>query len=208
MRKLAFNFLKKIKPELIDEYIRQRWSKPVEFADLQLAFIDDKSLAWYEYPSGMGNSVRRLSDSLQAAEYLTARMSPVLLDNAFADVNKALAHGKVTEAGAILMRLKTIKDEVIPVDVIINMIANDLVREDESLTEKNDIIHQEKCDHLKKVIDNGDHFFFHLTVVKDLSKQFKISNKDWKVLLNGFQDAVNEAQAGRDILLSKNFSNT
>jgi hypothetical protein len=204
MKRILFKLLSKVSKQTIDEYITQRWSKPLNFDSLQLAFVDTNGKAWYEFPDGLGNPMKRMAANLQAYEYLTARMSPDMFDAACEDINKALAHGKVVEAGAILTRLKTLKDEVIPVDVLINLIATDLVREDENPKENNPHIHQEKCDYLKGAIERGDSFFFRLTVVKDLSKRFKISNESWTVILKGFQEAVKAAKAERDILLSMN----
>jgi len=202
--KLIFKLLSKVAPSTIDEYISQRWVKPLDFNDLTLAFVDSTGKAWYEFPDGLGNPMKRMAANLQAYEYLTARMSPEMFDAAVEDVNMALAHGKVVEAGAILTRLKSLKDEVIPVDVLINLIATDLVREDENPKDHNKQIHQDKCNYLKDAIDRGDSFFFRLTVVKDLSKRFKISNEGWTTISKGFQEAVKAAKEERDILLSMN----
>lgn len=204
MKNLIFKFLSKVSPLTVDEYITKRWVKPLDFKELTLSFVDTTGKAWYEFPDGLGNPMKRMAANLQAYEYLTARMSPEMFDAAVKDINECLAHGKVVEAGAILTRLKTLKDEVIPVDVLINLIATDLVREDENPKDHNAAIHQEKCNYLKDAIDRGDGFFFRLTVVKDLSKRFKISNEGWKTILNGFQEAVKEAKRERDILLSMN----
>ena len=57
---------------------------------------------------------------------------------------------------------------------------------------------------VKEAIDKGEMFFFRLTVVKDLSKRFKIFNEGWTTILKGFQEAVKEAKRERDILLSMN----
>lgn len=204
MKKLLFKFLSKVSKSTIDEYITQRWVKPLDLKELNLSFVDSTGKAWYEYPEGMGNPMKRMAANLQAYEYLTARMSPEMFDAAVEDINAALAHGKVVEAGAILTRLKTLKEEVIPVDVLINLIATDLVREDENPKEHNQTIHGQKCDYLKDAIDKGEDFFFRLNVVKDLSKRFKISSESWTVILKGFQEAVKEAKRERDILLSPN----
>ena len=204
MKTLIFKFLSKVSPKTIEEYISQRWIKPLDLKDLDFAFVDSDGKAWYEYPDGLGNPMKRIAANLQAYEYLTARLSPEMFDAAVKDVNEALAHGKVVEAGAILKRLVDLKEEVIPWDVLINLRATDLVREDESPTSDNTRIHQEKCDYLKGAIERGDVFFFRLTVVKDLSERFKISNEGWTTILKGFQEAVNQAKKERDILLSMN----
>ena len=191
-------------PKYTEDFICKQWVKPLDLKDLDFAFVDSEGRAWYEWPEGLGINMKRLSRNLQAYEYLTARLSPEMFDAAVKDINEALAHGKVVEAGAILTRLKTLKDEVIPLDVLISLIATDLVREDETIDGDNPKIHQQKCDYLKTAIERGDSFFFRLTVVKDLSKRFKISNEGWTTILNGFQEAVKDAKRERDILLSMN----
>jgi hypothetical protein len=207
VKDLIFKFLSKVSTKTVDEYIIRRWVKPLDLKDLNFAFVDSDGRAWYEWPEGLGINMKRLSRNLQAYEYLTARLSPEMFDAAVEDINKALAHGKVVEAGAILTRLKTLKDEVIPLDVLISLIATDLVREDETIDGDNAKIHQEKCDYLKTAIERGDSFFFRLTVVKDLSERFKISKDGWMTILKGFQEAVSEAKNERDILLSMNSNN-
>lgn len=202
MKKLLFRFLSKIDPKTVDDYIKKRWVKPLQLKDLNFAFVDDNNQAWYEFPDGLGNPITRISANLQAYEYLTARMSPEMLDAAEIDMNKALAHGDIVGAGAIFKNLKSIRESVIPVDVLINLIATDLVREDEDPKEHNQQIHKEKCNYLKTVIERGDGFFFRLTAVIDLSERFKISKDAWQTLLSGFQEAVKKAKEDNSTILS------
>ena len=207
MKNLIFKFLSKVSPKTVDEYITQRWVKPLDLKDLDFAFVDTNGKAWYEFPDGLGNQMERIAANLQAYEYLSARFSPEMFDDMVDTHNELFAKGKFVEASAVLVNYRNKRDEVIPLDVLIYMIATDLVREDETLNGRNMTIHQEKCDYLKTAIERGDSFFFRLTVVKDLSKRFKISQDGWKTILVGFQDAVKQAKKERDILLSMNLDN-
>lgn len=202
MKKIIFKFLASFDKSIIQDYIVKEYQKPQELKELELAFIDTNGKAWYQFPEGLGNPMKRIASNLQAYEYLTARLSPEMFDAAMKDVNVALANGQIIEAGAILKRLTSLRDEVVPLDVLINLIANDLFREDETLTSDNTKIHQEKCDYLKGAIERGDSFFFRLRVVNDLSERFKISKSNWKVILEGFQGAVKQAKKERELLLS------
>ena len=202
--KLLFKLLSKVSPDTIDAYIRQRWTKPVGFEDLNLAFIDESGKAWYEFGNGMANPIKRIEQQSQFVSFLSARVSPEAMEIAYEGVTKAFNEGKYLEGLVIFKRFMDMRDMIIPLDVLINALAADFIREDESITDINDKIHQEKCDYLKKVVDNGDSFFFQLTVVKDLSERFKISRDSWAVISKGYKESLNELKEEIELVRSMN----
>ena len=117
----------------------------------------------------MGQSVKRMAANMQVAQYLNANMSKELLTDCVNDIKTFLAKADMIGAGARLTDLMTLSESVVPFDVLVNMIANDLVREDEDPKDTNDKIHNEKCSYIKAAIENGDSFFFQLTVVRAVS---------------------------------------
>jgi hypothetical protein len=185
--KLLFKLLSKVSPDTIDSYIRQRWVKPIGFEDLNLAFVDDQGKAWYEFGTGLANPIKRIEQQSQFISFLSSRVSPEAMEIAYEGVTKAFNEGKYLEGLVIFKRFMDMREMIVPLDVLINAIAADFIREDESITEVNDKIHQEKADYLKKIIDRGDEFFFQLTVVKDLSERFKIGRDSWEVISKGFK---------------------
>ena len=202
--KLLFKLLSKVSSDTIDAYIRQRWTKPVGFEDLNLAFIDESGKAWYEFGNGMANPIKRIEQQSQFVSFLSARVSPEAMEIAYEGVTKAFNEGKYLEGLVIFKRFMDMRDMIIPLDVLINALAADFIREDESITDINDKIHQEKCDYLKKVVDNGDSFFFQLTVVKDLSERFKISKDSWAVISKGYKESLNELKEEIKLVRSMN----
>ena len=202
--KLLFKLLSKVSPDTIDAYIRQRWTKPVGFEDLNLAFIDESGKAWYEFGNGMANPIKRIEQQSQFVSFLSARVSPEAMEIAYEGVTKAFNEGKYLEGLVIFKRFMDMRDMIIPLDVLINALAADFIREDESITDINDKIHQEKCDYLKKVVDNGDSFFFQLTAVKDLSERFKISKDSWAVISKGYKESLNELKEEIELVRSMN----
>jgi hypothetical protein len=202
--KLLFKLLSKVSPDTIDAYIRQRWTKPVGFEDLNLAFIDESGKAWYEFGNGMANPIKRIEQQSQFVSFLSARVSPEAMEIAYEGVTKAFNEGKYLEGLVIFKRFMDMRDMIIPLDVLINALAADFIREDESITDINDKIHQEKCDYLKKVVDNGDSFFFQLTAVKDLSERFKISRDSWAVISKGYKESLNELKEEIELVRSMN----
>ena len=126
------------------------------------------------------------------------------MEIAYEGVTKAFNEGKYLEGLVIFKRFMDMRDMIIPLDVLINALAADFIREDESITDINDKIHQEKCDYLKKVVDNGDSFFFQLTAVKDLSERFKISRDSWAVISKGYKESLNELKEEIELVRSMN----
>ena len=202
--KLLFKLLSKVSPDTIDAYIRQRWTKPVGFEDLNLAFIDKSGKAWYEFGNGMANPIKRIEQQSQFVSFLSARVSPEAMEIAYEGVTKAFNEGKYLEGLVIFKRFMDMRDMIIPLDVLINALAADFIREDESITDINDKIHQEKCDYLKRLVDNGDSFFFQLTAVKDLSERFKISRDSWAVISKGYKESLNELKEEIELVRSMN----
>ena len=202
--KLLFKLLSKVSPDTIDAYIRQRWTKPVGFEDLNLAFIDESGKAWYEFGNGMANPIKRIEQQSQFVSFLSARVSPEAMEIAYEGVTKAFNEGKYLEGLVIFKRFMDMRDMIIPLDVLINALAADFIREDESITDINDKIHQEKCDYLKRLVDNGDSFFFQLTAVKDLSERFKISRDSWAVISKGYKESLNELKEEIELVRSMN----
>lgn len=200
--KLLFKLLSKVSPETIDAYIRQRWVKPVDFKDLDFVFVDDKGLAWYEVPKGLGNPIKRIEQQSQFISLLSARLSPEAMETAYKGITKAFNEGNHLEGLVIFKRFMDMREMIIPMDVLINALAADFIREDESITEVNEKIHQEKCDYLMKVSERGDSFFFRLTAVKDLSERFKISTDSWTVISKGFRESLKELKKEVELIRS------
>ena len=200
--KLLFKLLSKVSPDTIDSYIRQRWVKPIGFEDLNLAFVDDQGKAWYEFGTGLANPIKRIEQQSQFISFLSSRVSPEAMEIAYEGVTKAFNEGKYLEGLVIFKRFMDMREMIVPLDVLINAIAADFIREDESITEVNDKIHQEKADYLKKIIDRGDEFFFQLTVVKDLSERFKIGRDSWEVISKGFKGSLEDLKKEIELVRS------
>jgi hypothetical protein len=200
--KLLFKLISKVSPDTIDSYIRQRWVKPIGFEDLNLAFVDDQGKAWYEFGTGLANPIKRIEQQSQFISFLSSRVSPEAMEIAYEGVTKAFNEGKYLEGLVIFKRFMDMREMIVPLDVLINAIAADFIREDESITEVNEKIHQEKADYLKKIIDRGDEFFFQLTVVKDLSERFKIGRDSWEVISKGFKGSLEDLKKEIELVRS------
>lgn len=205
---LLFKLLAKVSPDTIDAYIRQRWVKPVDFKELNFVFADDEGRAWYEYPDGMANPIKRIEQQTQFVSLLSSRISPEALEITYKAITESFNKGDYITGLTTFKRFMEMRDAIIPMDVLINSIAADLIREDESLTDINPVIHQEKCDYLMKVAERGDGFFFRLKGVKGLSERFKISDNGWKVISKGFRESLLELKKEYDLIRSMKLDET
>lgn len=190
MKNVLFKLLSKVSPETIDAYIRQRWVKPLDFEQLDFVFVDDNGLKYYEFPTGLANPIKRIEKQIQFTSMLTARISPQAFDTAMQAAFESADKGKFTEAFTILRNYQNMRENIVPIDLFINAIAADLVREDEAISEVNEKIHDEKCAYLMKLVESNSGFFFRLKGVNALLERFKISNSDFQILSKGFREEL------------------
>lgn len=202
--KLLFKLLEKVSPETIDAYVKKRWVKPVGFEELDLAFVDDSGLKWYEFPLGLSNPIKRIEKQIQFTSLLTARISPEAFDLVMSSALESANKGKFLEAFTMIRNYQNMRENIVPIDVFINAIASDLIREDESITEVNETIHNEKCAYLMKCVEENRGFFFRLKDVNDLLDRFKISTEDFKTLSNGFRAELEKLKKDVELIRSMN----
>ena len=140
---------------------------------------------------------------IQTEAHLTALVSSEQMDETRDAVNKCLAHGDTIGAGALLSRFFDTRSEVVPMDILINLIALTLVRDDEQPSTFDQVTHSDKCNYLKASCLRGDGFFFRLKEVERLSKAFTIGSDHWQMLLTKFAEVAAVRQKERDYILSK-----
>lgn len=204
MKKLLFHLLKYSAPkEWIDDYVRLKWVRPPDFTDLTLAFVDTLGRKWYEYPTASAIPLQRMDAQLRNVGFLSAMISGEQMTETRADINKALAHGDMVGAGAIFSRFFDNAEKVVPMDIMINLIALTLVREDELPDRFDQATHSDKCDFLKAAIERGDGFFFRLTEVKRLSGAFKIGEDHWAMLSQRSKELNDLRKREREAILSR-----
>lgn len=187
----------------LDDYARQRWIRPPDFTDLSLAFVDEHGHKWYEYPSSVSVPLARMAVQIQTEAYLTALISDEQMNETRDAVNKCLAHGDTIGAGALLSRFFDTRHEVVPMDILINLIALTLVRDDEQPHTFDQVTHTDKINYLKGAVLRGDGFFFLLTEVKRLSEAFKIGSAHWQTLATRFEEVAQIRKRERDYIISK-----
>lgn len=126
---------------------------------LKAEFQDDKGRWYYSFRDEQDLPHTRSAKSQTYSQYLASGLSGEMFDEAYEKINELFAHGDYLGAGVIINDLKVLKLNIVNVDIIVNIIAVNYIREDEELAVISDSIHQEKCDFLKSETEQGRFFF-------------------------------------------------
>lgn len=144
---------------------------------LKAEFQDDKGRWYYTFRDDADLPHTRSAKSQTYSQYLASGLSGEMFDEAYTRINELFAHADYLAAGVIINDLKELKQNIVNVDIIVNIIAVNYIREDEELAVISDSIHQEKCDFLKSETDKG-RFFFRTPEWLNLLKKAGISSEE------------------------------
>lgn len=166
-------------------------SRPEGFTDMDMVLVDGDGRKYYEWPQGFAMSVSRAAKVRQYYQLLANSIGP---DHLREGVNAAIKHlndHDTVKAGATLVKMMEIFDNVTNTELLINIVAVGLVREDEDAMTYSDSIHREKVTYLMSgAVSDG--FFFRLTAWNQLSDQFKISQEQFIASSTAYARAVSE----------------
>lgn len=137
---------------------REYASKQIK-TGMKAEFQDNNGLWYYSFKDEQDLPITRSAKSNTYSQYLSAGLSGQMFEEAYDKFNELTAKGDHIASGVIINDLRELKQNIVNIDVIINIIAVNYVREDENPVEVNETIHQEKCDFLKTETDEGRFFF-------------------------------------------------
>lgn len=168
---------KYFKDGLIDYYTSSQ-NNPIHLSELEYRFTDSKGRKYYGFTSHM---VLPLSRFGKLREYLiwlsnglTQDTLTQLIEIAETEIEKGVnnisqkKNAGLVKIGAIMHEIKTRKDIIRPLELIYNVGAVQLIREDENPNTFNQKIHQEKVEQMMEEEENGNYFFFQLTELNKL----------------------------------------
>lgn len=178
--RLAWKYFKK---ELIDYYVREQ-VKPPSFNDMEFRFIDSNGARYYGFGKNMTMPAMRFGKMQEYIMWMSAGLTGSELDSLLDVADKAVLDGLVIpkNAAKISVVSSTIRERkgmVLHHELIVNFIAVQLVREDESITDFDNEIHMAKVDQMLK---DAKHlgFFFRLPELSKLWHLLKMSETEWK----------------------------
>ena len=171
------------------------------FKDLVYAFTDLKGKKYYRFAEGLALPLERVGKLQDLFMYINTGMSGAQWDECVNNIEQAIYNGlsKPEVAGVIGAQLKVIKEmrqTVFHTELLYNMAAVQLVREDESIVNYNNEIQLEKVNQFKLEVEKtGSFFFFHQTDLKTLRNYLELSQAEWTSLWH--ESEINQEQLSK-----------
>lgn len=173
---------------LIKYYVKSQ-NIPYKYSDLEYRFTDSNGKRYYGMPEKMSISEDRWAKLQEfliwLSNGLTAESLNMLLDKA----DKHLEDGVVKMAenkrpnaiklAAIMNEIRTRQDMIRPNELLYNILAVQLIREDEDPMLFNNKIHMEKVIQFEDERELGNNFFFALPEFKILWRFQNFTEEQW-----------------------------
>ena len=196
------------------KYYYLKLSRRLTHQHLNPVFVDDQGRTYYEYPDNLNLPLFRYGKQKEFYEWLSAGINSEnlgqLLDVAkdmHFDSLKSFHEEKAFRKSMvkllkILEEIDNRRNQIIPIDIMVNVLATQLCREDEDPSGWSDVIHAEKCDFIMAHI-NDYGFFFQVAAFRRLLKLLNISKDGYKQLLTAWVADQKELRAVLEIISQK-----
>jgi hypothetical protein len=161
------------------KYLLSQQNKPAKLSALEFAFVDSKGQRYYNWPTLSEIPTIRHSKLMEMVAYSDAKISRESLITITEEIEKrnfALITEKVEKTkrqihAQITVLLNEITDRSsfsVPKEIMIQMAAILICREDENVAEFSDPIHNQKVIQLKAEAEKGYTFFLTTPTLKEL----------------------------------------
>lgn len=163
-----------------------RWSKKHTSYNLVKVFTHD-GYNYLRFPKETNMPLERFSMSMALLERLSSGISGSEMGLILEGMEKALAAGLTNPKNAALVAtyihiIRERQDTIIHRDILLNIAATWMIRDDEDPTIINNDIHKEKLDVFEKMCNGGAHDFFTLLGIEPLIPLMSMSPEDMQKL--------------------------
>lgn len=180
MKKLLWRFFK--------SYVLNEQFKPIGFDKLELAFVNEDKKKYYRFPDAMALPLERNSKLTEFIYLYSMGVSSESFDKLLDIIDENLQNGltdkKVKSAskiGAIVQQMRWRKGMCVPVELLYNILALQLVREDEKPEVYDNELQMKKVIDLKGLVENyGCGFFLGWKELKMLFDFTTKSESEWR----------------------------
>lgn len=161
------------------------------------SFHDLDGNSYYSFPKDLSIPIIRLGKLQEFYTWLSAGITGQELSKLIDAADKALTNGLtenkgIAKIGFILSELKDRKNMVIHPELYYNIIAAQLIRDDEKVNEWNNDIHMQKVEAFKKMDAHTDVFFL---ATQELIMELGLSTITKQELQKSFRDYTARAIA-------------
>ena len=163
-----------------------RWSTKQSSYNLVKVFTQD-GYNYLRFPKETNMPLERFSMSMALLERLSSGISGSEMEGILEGMEKALAAGLTNPKNAALVAtyihiIRERQDTIIHRDLLLNIAATWLIRDDEDPTIINGDIHKEKLEVFEKMCNGGVHDFFTRVAIEPLIPLMSMSPEDMQKL--------------------------
>lgn len=159
--------------------------KPLTLASLDKAFVDIDGNQIYQFPTAVLFPINRFGKQKEFIQWLDKGLTKEedkKIDNALAEIilnGKDLLEIK-QRCGGIFAEKELRREMVTHTEIFYNLLALELVREDENPEVFDNDIHMEKVKTFKRMTKEGStYFFFQKTALPSLSRFLNYTQEEW-----------------------------
>lgn len=184
MRKLIWWLIK-------DQFLSNQF-KPVGFEQLELSFLDSNSKKFYKFTDKMALPLERWAHLNKYLALYERGLSGEALDELLDAMEQAIEDGitnpkkkSAAKIGAIIHQMRWRKGMIVPTELLYNILAVQLVREDENIEAFDNEMQMKKVEQLKIEVEKfGCGFFLPFKELKKLYDFSTMSGSEWEQYWN------------------------
>jgi len=184
MRKLIWWLIK-------DQFLSNQF-KPVGFEQLELSFLDSNSKKFYKFTDKMALPLERWAHLNKYLALYERGLSGEALDELLDAMEQAIEDGitnpkkkSAAKIGAIIHQMRWRKGMIVPIELLYNILAVQLVREDENIEAFDNEMQMKKVEQLKLEVEKfGCGFFLPFKELKKLYDFSTMSGSEWEQFWN------------------------
>jgi hypothetical protein len=174
-------------------HLFNRWNKKQSSYNLVKVFTKD-GYNYLRFPKETNMPLERFSMSMALLERLSSGISGSEMEGILEGMEKALAAGLSNPKNAALVAtyihiIRERQDTIIHRDLLLNIAATWIIRDDEDPAIINNDIHKEKLEVFEKMCKEGSHDFFTRLGIEPLIPLMSMSAEDFKKLWEYNQEA-------------------
>lgn len=155
-----------------------------DIGQMEYSLVDLNGKKYYSFPETLAIPLERLGKIEEYLQWITSGLTGDSLEFLCNEMDKLLSEGlkngkNAGMLGMIIIEIKHRKNMAIPVELMYNLLAVQLIREDENPEVFNNHIHLEKIVALKELNEKTGGFFFGLKELKKLQSLLDMSPEKW-----------------------------
>lgn len=185
------------------EYLHKKNGTKLTKENLTFSFFDLEGNGYYKFPKELALPMLRLGKLQEYMAWLSAGITGEEMDKMLDAVDKAITDGlknnkNASKVGWLVSEIRDRKKMIVNPELFYNIIAIQMIRDDESPTEFNNEIQMQKVEAFKRLNTENDTFFLN---IQEYLKALNWSNITREELINILKESTLRIQATEKVLL-------